>query len=391
MRTFVFLLFFSLMSLSFASCNKSIRQNDSSLITFDATKHYASKTMDIHDIANVDYLILETKDSFLYSHCVYITEHYIIALNSYDCSYVFFNRQGKAVSRISRYGQGPEDYMHFWIQTYSEKEDNLYVFSYPNKIQVYNRFGVFKRSLPLRNDSSGEKTNLIDAIFDYNSKYLLCHDKLATKSNSFYLLSKINGEMKDLNIHFDKKISSQITSKQEDGMTMLMTFFISSAVPDGKDYILNEYSSDTLFALKPDLKLQAKFVHKPSVGTNTPPILLDGLLDIGQYTFFSAYEMAYDFAKNEGGKENHYVLDNKSGTFYEVTMKNKDYADQDLTVDASNFISGRSSDSKLGFIKLGRDDLEKADSDHKLSGPLKKLFDSMNEEDPFILMIVHFK
>ena len=119
--------------------------------------------------------------------------------------------------------------------------------------------------------------------------------------------------------------------------------------------------------------------------------MLDGLLDIGQYAFFSAYEMAYDFAKNEGGKESHYVLDKKSGTFYEVTMKNKDYADQDLTVDASNFISGRSSDSKLGFIKLRRDDLEKADSDHKLSGPLKKLFDSMNEEDPFILMIVYFK
>ena len=106
-------------------------------------------------MADVEYLVLATRDSFLYTHFVYLTDNDVVAFNSSDWSCVFFDRKGNPVSRIGKSGGGPEEYMPFWIQIYDEQADEFFIFSYPNKIQVYNSRGDYKRTLPLSGGGDG--------------------------------------------------------------------------------------------------------------------------------------------------------------------------------------------------------------------------------------------
>lgn len=77
------------------SCGDSTTQVTPTVHEFDITKKYPSKTLDINDLAKIEYLILESCDSFLYTHFSYLSDNYILTFNTYDGSYVFFDRKGK--------------------------------------------------------------------------------------------------------------------------------------------------------------------------------------------------------------------------------------------------------------------------------------------------------
>lgn len=384
----VFLLVFGLGMIF--SCGDS-RSSTSDLIEFDLAKNYPKKTLDIHDVADVEYLVLKTQDSLLFTNFSYLTDNYIIAFNYYELNYVFFDRKGNPISNVARAGQGPEEYTAFFLQVYDEIKDDFFVFSYPDKIQVYNKNGIYKRTLSLRGTT---KEAFIDAFYNWNEDFLLCHDKQTVDSRPFYLLSKKDGSVKDIPLAFSKKVNTSVVKKDASGEFLRIQYPFSYAIKKGENILLTEYSNDTFFLYTPNFELIPKFIRKPSIQQTDPPVLIHALLDAGSYTFFALDELYYNFNTREGGDEKGFMIDNQSHLIYEVDMLNRDYKKQDLFISPATItsrIGECSSNPATGVRAIKTDELIKARDDGKLSGTLKAVVDTMDESTPFVLMIMNFK
>jgi hypothetical protein len=100
---FIFCLFI------FIGCtHKSKAPVNSTLPIFDLTKDYPEKTIDLQEIAEVEYIPLETTDESIIGKAPYyaISEKYIVSLASpLDRATRFFDRKGKYLFKIDRYGQ----------------------------------------------------------------------------------------------------------------------------------------------------------------------------------------------------------------------------------------------------------------------------------------------
>lgn len=374
------------------SCQKNSMATDPSIMQFDVTKKYAPKKFDIHDIAEVDYILPMTQDSFLFTNFVYLSERFILMFNYFEGDFVFFDRKGNPVSRISKMGNGPTEYLpYYWLQVYCDEEDELFLFSVPNVLKVYDRCGNYKRTLPLRNKEKIDCS--IDGIYTYNKDYLLCHDKLSD-SNPFYLLSKRDGSTKDIPIYKENKFDGRLMRDYGNGNTINVFLDTSYAIKDGENILLTEYASDTIFAYTPDSRLIPEFIRTPAISRMNPPIVVHGFLKSGSYSFFSTQKKEYDFQTKKGMEHKGYVYDRSTAVFYEVKVLNSDYKDQELVItpaEMTSRIGESSSDPYTGVRVLYKNDLEKDDKMGKLSGELKRTFDRMKEDDLFILMIINLK
>lgn len=383
--------FISILFFVFISCNRDVYDKDSSIIQFDVTKEYSSKELDISSIANVEYVLPVSKDSFLFTNFVYLTDNHIVMFNYFEGDFVFFDRKGNPGSIISKMGQGPDEYLpYYWLQIYCEKEDELFVFSVPDVLKVYDRSGNYKRTLHLRNKK--DVSCSINAFYNYNDDYLLCHDKLSERK-PFYLLNKKDGETKDIDIIIEKQFDGEIRKDYGDGNTMNVFMNCSYAIKEGDNMLLTEYGTDTIFAYTPDFQLIPKFVRIPSIHEMDPPIVVHGFLEAGNNLFFSTQKKEYNFNTRKGMEHRGYMYDKSTNTFYEIKVYNKDYEGQDLIITPAEMttrIGECSSNPHTGIRVLWKNDLVKANEAGKLHGDLKHLFDRMGDEDPFILMILEF-
>ena len=77
--------------------------------TIDLEKEYPIKRIDIHEIADVEYIPLQTTDSSMLQVDVgiSITDNCIMVSDILQHIVVFFDRKGKYLHTVNRYGRGP--------------------------------------------------------------------------------------------------------------------------------------------------------------------------------------------------------------------------------------------------------------------------------------------
>lgn len=103
---------FLLLFAGFISC-KSVSENTTFLPILDLAKNYPVKKVSLHDIAEVEYVPLETTDhSLLTSDCssFCLSDEYIVTRSMRNGDIFFFNRSGKHLRTINRKGGGSEEY-----------------------------------------------------------------------------------------------------------------------------------------------------------------------------------------------------------------------------------------------------------------------------------------
>lgn len=392
-------LFIVLCYILFFSCDNVKKAPAQLILDFNIEDKYPTKEFDIRDLADVEYLVLQTNDTALFTHFVLLTDTYIVTYNTAERSFLFFDRKTREpVSKIARAGEGPEEYFYFWQQIYCEEEDLFYVYSFPDKIKVYSRYGDYKKTLNLRKSTdivSSGSSMAIDAFFNFDDNYLLCHDKRAPSGKSFYFLSKKDGHMKDLEINIRGKIETGLRSKKDEtGFSLYTDFDYCYVVKKEKGFLLTEPASDTIFFLTKDKLLIPKFVRNPSIHEMKTPVLLTGFLNTDLYSFFSTQEISYNFQTQEKGEAKGYLWDKTVEKFYAVKVTNKNYEGQRLLVSPALMFSTpieRTSNPKEGFLYLKSKKLLEDYEQGKLSGSLKELVESTPEEDLFVLMIMNFK
>jgi len=118
------------------------------LPVIDVTKSYPEKAIVLQNIAQVEYIPLETGDDFLIDNNVfpeYIDGDYIIMRNWNSGDIMFFDRHtGKGIRKINRKGRGPGEYEAVSEIFVDRASDEMYVSSFSKKYLVYDLYGTFK-------------------------------------------------------------------------------------------------------------------------------------------------------------------------------------------------------------------------------------------------------
>lgn len=371
--------------LFFAIITSCVSSNKPELFSFDLTGNYSEKEMDINRIAEIEYILLETKDDFLYDSYRGITENFIITENTSDKSFVFFSREGKVISKISRRGNGPEEYDYPLLRFYDEAQDEFFLKDFTDYIKVYNREGNFLRKF--KTDSLHQ----VSMFYNYDAESMLCYQRYqesASSNNPFFLISKLDGTLvKD--IHIEVKDVNLVLRKKEKGVTYAVGIDPLYAVKFDGNYLLNEYSSDTAYVLSGDSMEIKPFFHRtPSIHSTDPLEAMHPIVHAGDYYFFSSQKKTYDFEQETGLEKEGYFMDTVDHKIYRQKMVSTDYRKHKIIIDPALIYASYS--GKVGVIPYEVSELVIANEEGKLDGKLKEAVNNLTPDDGLLLMIIKF-
>ena len=370
------LLYYTLLFVILASCKDEKGQQDIGIWHFDVTKEYLKKELYIQDIADVDYIPLETNDSMLWlgREIAFFDDDHIIAANP-RTGVLIHNREGEALHSFHHLGGGPEEYRGLYFADYDKKEDEVYILSYAEcKFYVFDCKGNYKRSF---STGHGLK-NPVGAFFLYGNEIVAY-----SRENTYTRLSKQTGEV--IGRFAFGSDSKYGLSYNQNGMkvTCPTNYFIK----DKDGYILSAFASDTTWLLTPEMALRPIGVRTPSITTMEVPTFLLPIKNTSNYYFM------YTVKKSTGYPMEMYMLDKKEKQIYWLAskLKNKDCKDQEVHLDMAGPISGANIPINMSIQALGASGLIEAYEDGRLSGKLKDIAVNLNEDDNPVLMIIKFK
>lgn len=362
------------------------KQQRKDFITVDVTKSYPEKKLILQDFMDVEYIPLETTDQFITKGTVMdVGKDILLVSNGREGDIMLFDREtGQGIKKINHRGQGAEEYLLLVNLILDEENGEMFANDGPSsKIQVYDLNGNFKRSIPYR------KGAFVSNIYNYDKEYLLCQDTYApdntSSMNSFFLLSKQDGTMTDIEIPFEKKISTVIVQRVGDqvyGNAPRNSFI----VPFRGSWILTEPSADTVYMHRPDKSLSPLMVRTPSVHTMEPEVFLFPGVLTDRYYFMQTVKKEYDFATEKGLPTIDLLYDTKEQAIYQYIVYNQDFSEK--TVD----MASRCMDDKVAFyIRLEAHELVEAREKGQLEGKLKEIATKIEEESNPVIMLVKHK
>lgn len=357
-----------------------------SLVTVDVTVNYPQKELILQDFMDVEYIPLETADEFITKGKVMdVGKEIIVVANMREGDILIFDRvTGKGLKKINHSGQGPEEYIMSFNVLLNEEGNEMFVNDGPaSKIQVYDLDGNYKKTIPYRQGS------IIANIYDYNEHYFLSQDVYMpgneSSENTFFLLSKQDGSMKEIEIPYEKRISTEITKQvgdmiHGDGPRNCLI------VPFQSNWILTEPSADTVYMSLPDNSLHPFMVRTPSVQTMKPEVFLFPGILTDRYYFMQTVKKEYDFEKNEGLPTTDLMYDRKEKELYKYTVNNRDFSER------TEDMSSKSMNNETAFyVTLQAHELVEANEKGQLKGQLKEMTAKLNEEDNPVIMLVKYK
>ena len=388
---------------TFLQCTGIDKNADRGLIVIDVTKDYPTKVLYLQDIAKVEYIPLGTNDNTLMRTTIarfHLSDDYIVTTNPLSNQGDFFVFDGKGKSKFSfnHRGQGPGEYNRIGSFAFDEKAKEVFIFdrySSSNKIIVYAEDGTFKRIL-----SNLPELQSIE-IYNYDDEALLVYDESGIfgsgileqneYSNKPYLfVSKADGSViETLNTHLPERLSNAAVWKaQSDGQEMIHSVGvpITNNRSFGKDFIIADWSSDTIYKLTPQRELQPMIVRIPSMKDTNPRILLSNFLVTDKFILLGVYEMNYETLKNGGNVEARQLMyDFKTGEINKYRFVNRD-----ITTSTSVRIWEATTPGNTGVSMYDASFLLNLDEKGELTGDLKELVKSLDEDDNPVLVKIKF-
>jgi hypothetical protein len=358
------------------------------IIKVDVTKSYSpKKELILQDFMDVEYVKLETSDDFLNQGLVMdIGKEIIVVKNRIDDGDIFvYDRHGKALRKINRKGQGPEEYIYSHEVILDEDNGEMFVNDISGKILVYDLDGKFKRSFKHKVD--GE--SYFSDIFNYDSDHLIGYDQF-NKEIAFVLLSKRDGSItKKIKIPFKEK-KSLIHSLSDGGV-----FYTVTPQPYRKiitfkgNWILSELSSDTVYTFLPDCSLRPFLVRTPPVQSMDPEVFLILRFFSDRYYFMEAMKNVYNFNTKQGSPKTYFMYDRQEKVFWGYIVYNGDYSiKKEIYMSALRPVNHEIE----SWQPLEAHQLVESYKKGELKGRLKEIATTLDEEDnPVIMLIKHKK
>ena len=384
MKTLIFIE--TILLLVMTGCGSDNASTDS-FITVDVTKSSYSpkKELVLQDFMDVEYIPLETNDEFVNQGYVNaIGEKYILVTNYREDGDIFvYDRNGKAIRKINRKGQGGEEYISCLKIILDEENEELFINDFlARKIKVYDLEGNFKRSFKQKQEGD---TQFYGEIFNYDKNNLICYDE-CNADIPFLLISKKDGSItREIITPFkEKKLFIQLL-RYEGGTRAAGPGPYSRITPFKGNWILLEPSSDTIYTLMPDCSLRPFIAKTPPVHTLDPEFYLILKLVSDRYYFMESIKNVYDFRKEEGFPKTYFVYDTQEKDFFSYIIYNGDYSyKKELYMVMFTPINTKGELwATIDAFELCRD-YEKG----KLKGKLKDIAAKLGEDDNRVIMLV---
>ena len=347
------------------------------LWTFDVTKEYPTKEIYIQDIADVDYIPLETNDSILWRgrEVLYLDDDYIVGANRNNGVY-FHDGKGKALNMFNKMGQGPKEYSDMYKVQYDKKSDEIYI-NDMFKYYVYDKEGNFKRSFQGIEDKLYSR---IEQFFILNEDELIQYNY----NNHYTRVSRLTGEhLGDIKLG----VADSTTTLRFKKNNMIFNTIVSHFTKDKEGYIITSFPSDTTYLLTSNLQLKPIGVRIPPVSSQDVPVFLLPVKNTPRYYFMSTIKKEDSFPTKA------YMMDKKTNQIYYLKdyFKNKDYIGLKVHLDMFGPAVLANLPNNVCVQSLNITKLCEAYEEGKLSGKLKDIAANLKEDDNPVLMIIKFR
>lgn len=352
----------------------------------DISKQYPKKEVCLQDVADSEYVPLETTDDVLLSGIATlsaVTNKYILIHEPRRGDIYVFDRKGKLYSRFNHLGQSGQEYS--WIKTgtiLDEKNEEIYVCS--QSVQVYSLSGEYKRTLNINTFEYDMK------IFNFDDKSLLVYEdviidprlKNKTKKKPYRLVSKKDGSLISvLDIHLPKRYSTHV-SKTVNNVEQGTFIYYDSNMCYSQDFMIADISSDTLYHLSSDKKLTPLLTRKPSVHATEPPVVWYPLLTTDKFVIIGSLPLEF----NQGGRIPNWMYEFDTGKISKVSFKDNEFDRRDGGYGYS-FISAKNSNARL----IQASTMINASKSKRLRGNGQKIAEVIMEDDNPVVRILKFK
>lgn len=329
----------------------------------------------------VTYIPLETGKDILLdqgAHIYHISDKRMLIVNWRSGDVFIFDMKGKAVSHFNE--KSELGYVRIDFAVYDEKNQEVFILDeICRKIVVFTDDGVYKRKLPLPPGMySGEIYN-----FDDNS-LLLYNEYLAgefTQKKPYMFIDKKDGSvLSRLNIALDKvnpKVSVVDSKIGKKAQTIGLNF---GNCKFGDEFIIADWSSDTIYILKKDKTLIPYFIQYPTVFSE-PPVVTEVIMKTDDFIAFCIFSYDLKGAQKGNsiwGSSKNIMYDFKKGRFYKYKRWNYIAYKIDLP-----------NNKNVSMIEAYRliDDFKKG----KLSGKIKDIAANLDINDNPVVEIIKFK
>lgn len=330
-------------------------------IYIDKNKKYDNKEfVSLQDIGSVKYVKLETtnncllKGKRLLEGILFDNENIFISTSD---NIFRFNINGKFINSIGKTGQGPNEFillLDFKIN--KNTKEVLILDATSRKICIYDYDGNFKSSYPLKTYCSGFDTITTDI--------LLCSNNINNNRPTIFTTSTVTGDILDE--------ISPIRTKRTGAKTILMEYYTDNKYYNNQ-LIYNTFMMDTIYSVnKKTLVMSPRYIQLPinnGIGeSNSIPYLL---FETDRYANILIYsEIPSNFT---------YIIDKKENKIYKGYFA--DYEKGTAVIPINTNIDNVIVDMYDSF------ELQDRLSKNKLSGKLKEISQTLNDEDNPVLMI----
>ena len=374
----------------------SCSSNSAESSVIDVLKKYPEKKIILQDIAEIEYIPLDTSNDVLLTgthNITYLSDKYILAaIKSFEQGDVFlFSRDGKVISRFNNKGNSGAEYINISSIAFDEKAEEIYIFDSfsGQKVYVYSKNGDYIRDFNFVDNVNFE-------IYNFDEQTLLAYDKYGIaydfyKNKPYWLISKKDGEiLSELDITLPVRYfnSTRIALTHPDGTTSLHATGISlnNNRSDGSNLIIGDMSSDTIYRLTSDKKLLPLITRTPSVHSSEPRVILTPELKTDKFIVLAKTTLDFEMLAREGTNPfETLIYDFTSHQTNRVVFVNSDFASHSLQFSEVSLPQNR------GLYAFDALTLITAYEEDKLMGKLKELASTLTENDNPVLVYVKFK
>ena len=398
MKNEIFILGIFLFLMSGCVGNKQSGNQHDNVFTVDVTKSYPKKELILQDFMDVEYIPLEDSDEYVTTGWLHAIGKEIIIVrtriqttdrNVVGTIYIF-DRNGKAVRKINRIGEGPEEYRFLLAITLDEDNNEIFVNDhYSRKIFVYDLFGKFKRSFDHREDGRGYYDM---GIYNFDREHLLCSFINGEGKNKYFVISKQDGSVtKEIEIPYTEKISSNVYRRNEEGqIRSVMPIRNRTLVPHrDNSWILMEESSDTIYRFVPDYSMIPLIVRTPSIKSMNPGVFLYPAVFTDRYFFMQTVRAEWNWDTNTGHTRINLMYDKQENAIYEYEVYNSDFTIKHPVLMTSEIHFGNNEIACIHILEAY--ELVEFYKNGQLNGKLKEIAAELDEDSNPVIMLVKYK
>jgi hypothetical protein len=389
-----FLILLSILLIGSQSCGQKAKTGD--LAVIDIARSYPQKEIILQDIADIEYIPLETTDDILlgqYSRISFVSDKYIV-IHDFDQGDIFaFNRNGRIASHFNHRGPGDKEYNRIANFVFDEKNEEVFVFdvsSSQRRILVYSLSGEYRRTLNYPEDLNITGYNFDDEtllVYDING---LMQD--AYSETPYLFLSKKDGSfVSGLEIVMPVRYSNSgvrtFTDENGQQMTGRVTFSTTNNMHFGHDLVITDMSSDTIFKLTKNKELTPIAVRTPSVHAAEPRTVWGTNLITDKFIIVNKFTLDFNTTQlNQRMATPIFYYEFNTGETSDVSFINDDFPAWEWRFDSVNIPQKNVAVRMMQLYTL-KDALE----EKKLKGKLEQLVASLDDDDNPVIMIVKFK